>query len=300
MARDDRHCVRIDERETSAVKVQAAPSVPWRNRVVGTGEESPADLVANPSNWRIHTSPQQKAMAGALSEVGWVGKVLVNRTTGHLVDGHLRVQLARDRGEPTVPVSYVELSEAEERLVLASLDPIGALADADDAKLTALLAGLEATDPGLRALLADLGERHGLARAGSRTVSLGNVFGFDFSLPTITLPPSRAAAITIGAVTFLRDEAYMHDDALMGHEYIHVMQYAANSLQEVDYLAECGFVVGWSDCGNAKNPYEAIAYLWTAWMDNYQRYGGPTAYSPQWYWQTPKFDDVIKAAPWPF
>ena len=137
-------------------------------------------------------------------------------------------------------------------------------------------------------------------RGTSRTVSLGNVFGFDFSLPTITLPPSRAAAITIGAVTFLRDEAYMHDDALMGHEYIHVMQYAANSLQEVDYLAECGFVVGWSDCGNAKNPYEAIAYLWTAWMDNYQRYGGPTAYSPQWYWQTPKFDDVIKAAPWPF
>jgi hypothetical protein len=42
-----------------------------------------------------------------------------------------------------VPVTYVELSEDEERLVLASLDPLAAMATAEQEQLTALLAGLE-------------------------------------------------------------------------------------------------------------------------------------------------------------
>jgi hypothetical protein len=34
--------------------------------------------------------------------------VTVNQTTGHVVDGHLRIELALARNEPTVPVTYVE------------------------------------------------------------------------------------------------------------------------------------------------------------------------------------------------
>ena len=93
----------------------------WRNRIVGHGDVAPDQLLANPRNWRTHLRAQQRALAGALTEVGWVPQVLVNRTTGNLVDGHLRVELAISRGEPTVPVTYVELTEDEERVVLASL-----------------------------------------------------------------------------------------------------------------------------------------------------------------------------------
>ena len=60
-------------------------------------------------------------MTGALGEVGWVAELLVNQTTGHVVRGHLRLELALARGGLAVPVTYVELSEDEERLVLASL-----------------------------------------------------------------------------------------------------------------------------------------------------------------------------------
>jgi ParB-like chromosome segregation protein Spo0J len=95
----------------------------WRNRIVGHADVAPADLVPNPRNWRSHPAEQQRALAGALAEVGWVAEVLVNRTTGNVVDGHLRIELALARAEPTVPVTYVELSDDEERLVLASLDP---------------------------------------------------------------------------------------------------------------------------------------------------------------------------------
>lgn len=98
---------------------------PWRTRIVGHADVAPADLVPNPRKWRTHPAEQQAALSGALSEVGWVAEVLVNRTTGHVVDGHLRVDLAVARKEPTIPVTYVELSEDEERLVLATLDPPG-------------------------------------------------------------------------------------------------------------------------------------------------------------------------------
>lgn len=138
----------------------------WQNRIVGHAEVSPADLVPNPKNWRTHPAEQQRALTGALSEVGWVGAMLVNRTTGHVVDGHLRIELALARKEPSVPVSYVELTADEERLVLATLDPIGALADAEATALADLLAGLEPADDGLRALLDDLARQYGIDGAG--------------------------------------------------------------------------------------------------------------------------------------
>jgi ParB-like chromosome segregation protein Spo0J len=143
-------------------------SAMWRNRISGHAEVAPADLVPNPRNWRTHPAEQQRALTGALGEVGWVAEVLVNRTTGNVVDGHLRIELALARQEPTVPVTYVELTEAEEALVLATLDPIGAMADAEATALASLLSGLEPADDALRALVDDLAREQGieLARAG--------------------------------------------------------------------------------------------------------------------------------------
>jgi DNA modification methylase len=138
----------------------------WRNRIVGSGEERPDQLLANPANWRIHPGEQQEALAGSLDVVGWVQRVMVNRRTNHVVDGHARVALAISRNEPTVPVLYVDLEPDEEALVLASLDPISAMAGTDDVQLQALLVGIETDNEGLRALLAELagaGPKCGLA-----------------------------------------------------------------------------------------------------------------------------------------
>ena len=65
--------------------------------------------------------------------------MVVNRRTGHLVDGHLRAQLAAEQGEGNVPVLFVDLDLPEERLVLASLDPLASLAVPDVDQLRALL-----------------------------------------------------------------------------------------------------------------------------------------------------------------
>jgi DNA modification methylase len=141
---------------TKSRRVATTPTAPWRSRIVGSGEEAPDQLLANPANWRVHPKAQQDALAGALDQVGWVQQILVNQRSGFVVDGHARIALALTRGEPTVPVLYVDLDPDEEALVLATLDPIGAMAGRDDEKLRDLLAGITVDDAGLLALLGDL------------------------------------------------------------------------------------------------------------------------------------------------
>jgi hypothetical protein len=128
----------------------------WRNRIVGSEDVDPTQLVANPDNWRLHPGRQRDALRGSLSEIGWIARVVVNRTTGNVVDGHARIEEAISRGEPTVPVEYVELSLEEEKLALATFDPIGAMATRDDAKLRDLLGDLSVSEAGLHALLESL------------------------------------------------------------------------------------------------------------------------------------------------
>lgn len=125
----------------------------FQNRIIGAGSENPEQLLANPKNWRIHPPHQQKALESVLNKVGWVAQVIVNKKTGHLIDGHLRVQTAMRNNQKEIPVLYVELSEAEEDIILASLDPISALAYADIELLKNLMESLD-EDP----TLADLSD----------------------------------------------------------------------------------------------------------------------------------------------
>jgi hypothetical protein len=135
----------------------------WRNRIVGHGEEAPADLVTNPRNFRIHPKTQRDAMTGVLGELGWIDEIIVNRRSGCVINGHMRVAVAIGHDEPSVPVKYVELDDDEEALALATFDPLGALATTNAAQLSALLATVVSTDDALRVMLADLAQRDGMA-----------------------------------------------------------------------------------------------------------------------------------------
>lgn len=111
----------------------------WKNRIVGMSEKPAKDFVFNPLNWRTHPEFQRLTLTAILSEVGWVTGVIENITTGNLLDGHARIEETKAKNpNELVPFIQVELSEEEERKVLAVLDPIGAMATTDDEKLKQL------------------------------------------------------------------------------------------------------------------------------------------------------------------
>jgi hypothetical protein len=128
----------------------------WKNRIVGTREMAPADLKANPLNWRTHPIGQAQGLQAILEQIGVVQGVILNRTTGRLIDGHLRVEEAIATGQPTIPVVEVELSEEEERLVLATFDPIGDMASVNEGALDGLLGQLPEVDGALASVLETL------------------------------------------------------------------------------------------------------------------------------------------------
>jgi ParB-like chromosome segregation protein Spo0J len=127
-----------------------------RSRIVGHGDVKPEDLLANPLNFRRHPGTQMDALRGSMKELGWLKTIIVNKTTGHVLDGHARVEEAMRQGLPTIPATVVELSEDEERLALAVLDPITELAIKDQEMLDELIEQVNVQDAALREMLLNM------------------------------------------------------------------------------------------------------------------------------------------------
>ena len=145
----------------------------WHNRVVGYAEVPVSTLLANDRNWRRHPPLQTDALAGVLREVGIVQNLLVNKRTSPqwpddqrgqdvLIDGHARTALALQQGQTTLPVTYVDLTPAEEAEILVSFDPLGALAEANTEALAGLLREVSSGESAVQQLLAQLAEQAGL------------------------------------------------------------------------------------------------------------------------------------------
>jgi ParB-like chromosome segregation protein Spo0J len=122
----------------------------------------PKTLTPNPKNWRRHPEHQRDALADVLGEVGWAGAALFNEQTGKLVDGHLRLDVALRRGDDAIPVLVGSWDEADEAKILATLDPIAALATADAAALDSLLREVNTGSAAVMDMLAELAEGAGV------------------------------------------------------------------------------------------------------------------------------------------
>ena len=220
----------------------SAPAA-WRSRIVGHDNVDPTQLLANPRNWRIHPARQRDALRGSLDEVGWVTGILVNTTTGHVVDGHARVEEAISREEATVPITYVELTEEEERTVLAVLDPIGALASPDRERLQDLLGEVTVDSEGLRRLLENLRPGGGDAYTGTIVVPRYEVTEevapdlselYDESRTDELRAAIRAADLEPAVRDFLLAAAGRHTV----FRYDRIAEYYAHAPAEVQHLME--------------------------------------------------------------
>jgi len=129
----------------------------WKNRIIGLDQKPANQFNFNPLNWRKHPDQQREILRTLLGDVGWVTGVIENIRTGNLIDGHARIEEAlRDDPTQLIPYIKVDLSQPEEKLVLATLDPVSALAETSVDDLDTLLEQLVAETPDLENLLSEL------------------------------------------------------------------------------------------------------------------------------------------------
>jgi DNA modification methylase len=133
-----------------------------RDRIRELRRVPASELRPNPKNWRTHPQAQADALKGVLAEVGIADAVLARELEDGslmLLDGHLRVETM---GDQVLPVLVLDVDEAEGDKVLATLDPLAAMAESDAAKLDAILREVNTGSPELQQMLADLAEDAGL------------------------------------------------------------------------------------------------------------------------------------------
>jgi hypothetical protein len=123
------------------------------------------ELLDHAGNPRRHPQAQRDALRGILEEVGIAAALVAyasERNGGKLtlVDGHLRKQ-DYDLDWPTL---ILDVDDAEADLLLATHDPLAALAEYDRPKLDSLLQEVRARSPAVMAMLKDLAKNTGAGK----------------------------------------------------------------------------------------------------------------------------------------
>jgi ParB-like chromosome segregation protein Spo0J len=133
-----------------------------RDRIKELRRVKASELRPNPRNWRTHPQSQQDALRGILAEVGFADALLARELPDGslmLVDGHLRAETTPDE---TVPVLVLDVNEAEANKLLATLDPLAAMAEADAVKLEELMREIDTGCEALQVMVAKLAEDTGI------------------------------------------------------------------------------------------------------------------------------------------
>lgn len=127
-----------------------------RDRIREFRRVAASELRKNPANWRIHTDAQKDALRAVFAEIGFADACLARELpdgTLELIDGHMRTDVV---GEAEVPVLVLDVTAEEADILLATLDPLAAMAAADAKAQRELIERIDAEEAGVRKLLEEL------------------------------------------------------------------------------------------------------------------------------------------------
>jgi hypothetical protein len=136
-----------------------------RDRVQEFRRVPARELLDNDGNPRRHPQAQRDALRGLLEQVGVADALVAYRSERNggqltLIDGHLR----RHDFDLDWPTLILDVDDAEADLLLATHDPLAALAEYDRPKLQALLQEVRAKSPAVFDMLKGLLQKAGGAK----------------------------------------------------------------------------------------------------------------------------------------
>ena len=164
----------------------------WQDRITELRRVRAGDLRPDPRNWRLHPDRQRDALQAALDAIGIADAVLARETPDGLVlvDGHLRAGLDPDA---ILPVLVLDLDEDEAGAVIATLDPLAALAESNGPALTNLLDTMRSDDR-LAELAASV---HGRVEAALDSIGEWESAGMPAYANTTDDEPYRVISVSI-------------------------------------------------------------------------------------------------------
>ena len=148
-----------------------------RDRIIDFRRVSANLLLPNPKNWRVHNNRQRNILKGILAEIGYADALLVRELPDgslQLIDGHLRAETTPNQ---QVPVLVLDLNDAEADKLLATLDPLAALADTDQTMLDDLLAQIETENIAVQEFLRGMTE--------TQSYDCGSVNAPEIAIPEV-------------------------------------------------------------------------------------------------------------------
>jgi hypothetical protein len=161
-----------------------SPGALIRDRVKEFRRVPARELLDNEGNPRRHPQAQRDALRGVLEQVGIAGALTAYHSARNggrltLIDGHLRRQ-DHDLDWPTL---ILDVDDEEADLLLATHDPLAALAEYDKPKLDALLEEVRAKAPAVQDMLAELARKTGSVQVGEEDAG------------SVALPPEKFEVI---------------------------------------------------------------------------------------------------------
>lgn len=169
---------------------------------------SVANLTTHPQNPRLGNV---EAIKTSIAAHGFVGALIVQRDSGHIIAGNHRYKAAVALGYQTVPVQYVDCTDDEARRLLLADNKASDGADYSPVNLAALLADLNTTDLGAASgTLFSEAEIDAILSAAARAEQSPPG---DNHLDGFSLPPRPAVATLAAAATSDEQDPFDDDDS---------------------------------------------------------------------------------------